>query len=154
MLLFDFNRRKTVKLGKKRINKVNIEFDISHIDMEKLTLNEMHQIIETTFNKYDINSWVDDTYFYIKCINTNPNDVNDFVDAEAWYDSCLEHLIKLLTIDEQRREEKILGLRTIKDSDKINMRILSLMKIINNKSKINVFNVDFEYKNICFSMVR
>ena len=82
-------------------------------------------------------------------INLQTNDKLDFNDVDQFYICSISALCNQITFNTSREREK----RLTVDTTNININYSTLLKLVNYKTLVDIFNVEFKYNNITINMI-
>ena len=82
-------------------------------------------------------------------INLETNDELNFDDVDQFYICSISALCNQITLNTLREREK----RLTVDITNININYSTLLKLINYKTLVDIFNVEFKYNNITINMI-
>lgn len=82
-------------------------------------------------------------------INLQTNDELNFDDVDQFYICSISALCNQITLATLREREQHLTV----DTENININYSTLLKLVNYKTLIDIFNVEFKYNNITINMI-
>lgn len=138
----------TIKSVYTTVKYVIIPIDLNIPNLLKLSYSEymaaVNSQIAAEMNQYDFNG-NEKVLFHINF--TTDDELTD-EDIDHFYICSISALCDYITSATPREREKRLSVE-----NKLNLNYSTLMKMVNYKTIIDVFNVEFRYKNITLKMV-